>query len=513
MGGGSPGGPVDEGGTSSKKRRGTTIKLSDFPEWLSAKNGGIDQEVYVHIKAVDGDVAIARRNRFLVAKILREKTNNITKASYNMQGDLILRIKGEKEAEKVLGMKAIGEWKVNVERHKTLNSSKGVVYSRDMCWMSENEIKDGLSEYKVTEAFFFKRKPRESDSSSNTEARPFGLGVLTFNTLEPPKRIRFGFEYLDIKPYIPNPKRCRKCQKLGHTTKWCKNVEEVCAECGQDRGQNHVCGIKMCVNCCKPGHASSSRDCPRFLMEKEVEFIKIDQKMTNFEAKKFFFKKYNTLEGYLATINKNMAQIVGSQAAQQIKPSSSGKEAEINKTTSKNIQPETEENTKKTSHKESSEALDQAGDNNKTQDEPAQQSNETSTQGETIVKENSTVSNSLGSSISKSSYFKLKSWKHTAKGIIYILDSRTKGEGVPRVDFTRFKGKRTPKNEKIEAHARNILSRNEVLTSIMEETAKKDTCSKVMVRVEKGVAKVVALAEEEESEEISSGEENNMVTE
>lgn len=512
MGGESPGAPRNEGGTNSKKRRGTTINLSDFPDWLSTKSNSVNQEIYVHIRAVDGDVAIARRNRFLVAKILKEKTSNITKASYNMQGDLILRIKGEKEAEKVLGMKAIGEWKVNVERHKTLNTSKGVVYSRDMSWMAENEILDGLSEYKVTEAFFFKRKPRESESNSNTEARPFGLGVLTFNTLEPPKRIRFGFEYLDIKPYVPNPKRCKKCQKLGHTTKWCKNVEEVCAECGQDRGQNHVCGIKMCVNCCKPGHASSSRDCPRFLMEKEVEFIKIDQKMTNFEAKKFFFKKYNSLEGYLATLNKNMAQIVGSQTAQQIKPSSSGKEPETNKATTKNIQPEKEENTKKTSHKESSEAPVQAGDNNKTQEEPAQQSNRTSTQGETSIKESSTVSNSLGSSISKNSYIKLKSWKHTTKGIIYILDSRTKGEGVPKVDFTRFKGKRTPKNEKIEAHARNILGRSEVITSIMEETAKKDACSKVMVRVEKGVAKVEALAEEEESEETSSGEENNMDT-
>lgn len=508
MGGGSPGAPVDEGGTNSKKRRGTTIKLSDFPDWLSTKSNSVDQEVYVHIRAIDGDVAIARRNRFLVAKILKEKTNNITKASYNAQGDLILRIKGEKEAEKVLGMKTIGEWKIQVEKHRTLNTSKGVVYSRDMCWMSEQEVKDGLSEYKVTEVFFFKRKPRDSEPGNNAEARPFGLGVLTFNTQEPPKRIRFGFEYLDIKPYIPNPKRCRKCQKLGHTTKWCKKEEEVCAECGQDRKQNHVCGIKMCVNCCKPGHASSSRDCPRFLMEKEVEFIKIDQKMTNYEAKKFFFKKYATLEGYLATINKNMAQIVGSQTTQQTKSSSSQKEAEVSNTKNVNVQLEADKISQKTVSKDTSEVPKQAGDKSKSQEESAQLGNNTSTQNESTNKDSIAVRSNTGN-LSKSSYIKLRSWKFSSTGITYILDNHIKGDGVPRVDFTRLKGNRTPKKEKIENHAKNVLNKKEVLTSILEETTKKVACSKIEVRVEKGAVRVIAL-EEDDSEGLSSTEEGSM---
>lgn len=510
MGGGSPDAPVDEGGTRRKKRKGTTINLSEFPEWLNTGGYSTNQEVYVHIRAADGDVPIARRNRFLVAKILKEKTNNITKASYNAQGDLILRIKGEKEAEKILGMKTIGEWKIQVEKHRTLNTSKGVVYSRDMCWMSEQEVKDGLSEYKVTEVFFFKRKPRDAVTGDNTEARPFGLGVLTFNTQEPPKRIRFGFEYLEIKPYIPNPKRCRKCQKLGHTTKWCKKEEEVCAECGQDRTQNHICGIKMCVNCCKPGHASSSRDCPRFLMEKEVEFIKIDQKMTNYEAKKFFFKKYATLEGYLATINKNLAQIVGGQTTQQTKPSSSQKEAEINITKKVNVLREAVKNTQNTLSGDITEVSMQAEDKSKSQEESTQLGSNTSTQNEANNKNNIAASNNAGN-LSKNSYIKLRSWKHSSTGITYILDNHIKGDGVPRVDFTRLKGNRTQKKEKIEEHAKKVLNKKEVLTSILEETMKKVACSKVVVRVKKGAVRVTAL-EEDESEGHSSTEEGNMDT-
>lgn len=519
MGGGSPGAPDDEGGTSKKKRKGTTINLRDFPEWLNVDSGNSNQEIYVHIRAKDGDMPIARRNRFLVAKILKEKTNNITKASYNAQGDLILRIKGEKEAEKVLGMKAIGSWQISVEKHKTLNSSKGIIYSRDMCYLSDQEVKEGLSEYKVTEVFFFKRKPRDADPGTNVEPKPFGLGVLTFNTQEPPKRVRFGFEYLEVKPYVPNPKRCRKCQKLGHTTKWCKNVEEVCAECGQGKDNKHVCGIKMCVNCCKPGHASSSRDCPRFLMEKEIEAIKVNQKMTNFEAKKFFFRKYASLEGYLTTINKTMAQIVGgqsiSQAAQHTKNDNSGKNLVANKADNTTKHPEENKSNQKTNAKAALEVPVQSSSNNTSREKPAQQNTNTTAEREEVVnKDNSTVSSRLGNT-DKNNIIKLQNWKYSNTGITYILDNRVKGEGLPKVDFTRMKGHKTPMKEKIFNHAKEILGRQEVLKSIMEEIAAKKTCSKVVVKVERGVVRVTAMDEEEESasEGHSSMDEDSMAVE
>lgn len=515
MGGGPPGDP-GEGGSTKRKRKGTTISLKDFPEWFSEDYSNVNQEVYVHIKAKDGDIPIAKRNRFLVAKILKERTSSITKASYNAEGDMILRIKGEKEAEKVLAMKTIGTWPVKIERHRSLNTSKGIIFSRDMCWMTDKEIIEGLSDYKVTEVFFFKRVPRESDQGGNREARPYGLGVLTFNTQEPPKRIRFGFEYLEVKHYIPNPKRCRKCQRLGHTTKWCKSVEEICEECGQDKKKNHECNIKMCVNCCKPGHASSSRDCPRYLMEKEVESLKIKQKMTNFEAKKFFFKKYQTLEGYMATINKSMAQIVLGQATQQKQSTT----METNKTA-----------TNEGRNNKGNSTGEPKNDNINTQpeseriirrprrnaiDEPIQPSTETTTQElKKITKDNiSAVSNSTDN-LKKNSQIKLKRWTHTGTGITYILDNHIKGDGVPKVDFTRMKGHKSDKREKIHKHAADILGRQEVLNSIIEEVKKREKCNRILVKVLKGEVKVVALEEEDEtsSEDHSSTEESPVAME
>lgn len=518
MGGGSPGDPNDEGGTRKRKKKGTTLNLKDFPEWFSEEFSNVNTEVYVHIKAKEGDVPIARRNRFLVAKILKEKTNNITKASYNAEGDMILRIKGEKEAEKVLAMKTIGAWPVTIEKHKTLNSSKGIIFSRDMCWLTEKEIIEGLSDYKVTEVYFFKRTPKENDQGGNREPRPYGLGVLTFNTQEPPKRIRFGFEFLEVRHYIPNPKRCRKCQKLGHTTKWCKKEEEVCAECGQDKRQNHICGMKMCVNCCKPGHASNSRDCPTYLMEKEVESIKIKQKMTNFEAKRSFFRKYRSLEGYMATINKSMAQIVGSQDNLQSQITTSASNTTAAKDTKEkntrsnntgslrnnntNIQPELNKDNQKPK-----------GDT--TVEEPVLSNNESSTmEQDKLVKENSAVSNRIDS-VNRNSYIKLQNWKNTATGITYILDNHIKGEGVPRVDYTRMRGHKTARKERIQKHVTEILSRKEVMKSIVEEVAKSSKCSRILVRVEKGEVRVVALEEEEDSssEGHSSMDEDPMVVE
>ena len=36
-----------------------------------------------------------------------------------------------------------------------------------------------------------------------------------------------------VAPNVITPKRCHKCEKLGHTKKWCTNGKEVCAHCGQ----------------------------------------------------------------------------------------------------------------------------------------------------------------------------------------------------------------------------------------------------------------------------------------
>lgn len=514
MGVGSPGNPIDDGGRR-KRKKGMTVNLQDFPEWFNEDYSNINQEVYIHVKAKEGDVPIARRNRFLLAKILKEKTTHITKASFNAEGDMILKIKGEKEAEKILAMKSIGSWPVTVEKHRTLNSSKGVIFCPDMCWLKEQEVVEGLSDYKVSEVYIFKRTPRNGDSGANKEPRPYGLAILTFNSQEPPKRIKYGFEYIDVRHYIPNPKRCRKCQKLGHTTKWCKSTTEICAECGQDNLQNHSCGMKMCVNCCKPGHASNSRDCPTYIMHKEWEAIMVLQKKTKYEAKQAFFAKYQSLEGFMATKNKNMAQIVGCTGVSQGQATTSISST----TTPKNSNNMATENNNTGSEKNTSTNIQQNVNNDKDktkgstteEKQPQTTNNKSTSEQDKKNKEVSTVGKTLDTD-RINSYLKLKDWKRSATGITFILDNHIRGGGVPRVDVSSFKGQKTDKKEKILKYAVEVLSKEDVIGSIVKEVAKHSKCSSVTVIIEKGRARVLATAEDDDtgSEGHTSVEEGQM---
>jgi hypothetical protein len=73
---------------------------------------------------------------------------------------------------------------------------------------------------------------------------------------------------------VPNPMRCFRCQRYGHTKSRCTKAE-VCANCGQAQ---HVDGqpcpsAAHCINC-KGDHAASSKKCPQWLEEKQIIQIK-----------------------------------------------------------------------------------------------------------------------------------------------------------------------------------------------------------------------------------------------
>lgn len=63
---------------------------------------------------------------------------------------------------------------------------------------------------------------------------------------------------------LPSPLRCKKCQKLGHTERFC-NTPYVCPNCGGCHKDINNCTLpSRCVNC-NGRHPSSSSSCPKFL--------------------------------------------------------------------------------------------------------------------------------------------------------------------------------------------------------------------------------------------------------
>ena len=89
-----------------------------------------------------------------------------------------------------------------------------------------------------------------------------------------------------MSQFIPNPVRCYKCQKFGHTKFNCRK-NEVCTKCGQEGHTDHQeCKNEAkCVNC-QGKHESNDKECPKWKQEKEIQRIRAERGISYIEAKK-----------------------------------------------------------------------------------------------------------------------------------------------------------------------------------------------------------------------------------
>lgn len=319
-----PGGPGDPVSSSESKRRkmardrGTILTDEDLGFHTGLRKLPIDKknvEVYVHIKSKNNEKPMKRLNRWLLEKHISSITKTVSKASFNREGDLILKVKGEDEATKLIKTDKLGDWPVDIQKHATLNTSKGVVFSTDMCWQKEEDIVTALQERcNVKEVYIPKRRKPNANlatgGSQDERQVPTGIVIISFDQVEPPTVIPYGFEKLDVRPYIPNPMKCVLCQELGHTKKRCEKGYILCRDCGHENSADHKCKGKRCVNCKTEDHAANDRDCPSYLRAKEIEKIMVLNKKTKFEARRHFYELYGSLERFMQLRGLTSAEIL-----------------------------------------------------------------------------------------------------------------------------------------------------------------------------------------------------------
>ncbi|GFV83794.1 uncharacterized protein TNCV_2555801 [Trichonephila clavipes] len=100
-----------------------------------------------------------------------------------------------------------------------------------------------------------------------------------------PATIKAGYLNCKIRPYIPNPLRCFKCQRLGHSQTSCRG-QLTCSRCASVGHSSADCSLEQkCVNCSQP-HSSDSKQCPKWKAEKEIQAIKTNRNISYLEARK-----------------------------------------------------------------------------------------------------------------------------------------------------------------------------------------------------------------------------------
>ena len=218
-------------------------------------------------------------------------------------GSLLVECLTENHSKCLLKSTVFCNIPITVSPHSSLNSSKGVIRSRDLEGVNDEVILQNLSSQGVTALKRIKIR-------RNDELIPTNTLILTFNKPLLPQSIKAGYLSIPVETFIPNPLRCFNCQKFGHGQTTCRN-KKTCARCGQFDHESKTCkNDTVCINC-KGNHFAYSRECAQWKIEKKVQQVKVEKRLTFPEARKLVQTAIPLAEGksYAAAVKVSTRSI------------------------------------------------------------------------------------------------------------------------------------------------------------------------------------------------------------
>jgi hypothetical protein len=167
---------------------------------------------------------------------------------------------------------------IQVERHASLNSSTGVISTDALDGLSYEAIQSFLADLSVSRACRLIGK-------RDDKLFPLRTVFLTFEVPDLPSHVYLDYERVPVRAYVPNPMRCFRYQKFGHTQQRCTS-DIVCGNCGEaGNGDSPCTNPSRCVNC-QGNHHSNSKKFPIFLKEKDIQELRVKEGLSFPEARK-----------------------------------------------------------------------------------------------------------------------------------------------------------------------------------------------------------------------------------
>ena len=217
---------------------------------------------FLNIKPNDENVSFRKINIFWPTKQLEAICGTgLLQIETPANGSLIVKTENRAQTKKLLKCTKFCEKEVTVSLNRARNTRQGTIFAPEMRYMSEDEILDGLRPEGVSHV-------RRLTSFKDGKRRDTSLLCLTFQTTTLPSTLLAGYIRYNVDVYIPNPMRCFKCQRFGHTVKFC-NKDARCHKCGEAPHEGSACSSPTkCLSCSSTEHNVSSKDCPTWKKRK-----------------------------------------------------------------------------------------------------------------------------------------------------------------------------------------------------------------------------------------------------
>ncbi len=159
---------------------------------------------FLLIKSAEEDRPVSRLSPFVIFKGLKGLAGELKTIKKNRSGDILVECHRKGQSDNLLRTNKLADCPIEVIPHNSLNSSKGVIRSKELKGVSEEEMLNNLNHYGVTNVKRISVKKEGNTIVTNTI-------ILTFGTPVPPTCIIAGYIKIEVTPYVPNPLRCFNC--------------------------------------------------------------------------------------------------------------------------------------------------------------------------------------------------------------------------------------------------------------------------------------------------------------
>lgn len=282
---------LDEGGNnleelSEENDNESTVDDDESGKWnlvqrTSKKRKGKAKQD--EVKRVRNDVKVVIRfqtpctiNPLKVSEAIYKQVGEVRSVRTLKDGNLLVVCQDRDQRMGLMKLKALMGKSVKAqdweERDKIMVVISGVSTN-----LSEDDVKNNVKGVRINKV---KRLPILWNGTKG----PSLSVLLILDEVKMPERIMIGYVSYLMRPYIPPPIRCFKCQRYGHIASACKSKTR-CAKCGGEH-EYGKCEKGTKIKCCNCGgeHSAAYKGCEMHKRAVQVQNVKVKESITYAEA-------------------------------------------------------------------------------------------------------------------------------------------------------------------------------------------------------------------------------------